>query len=216
MLWAFLAISTIAVAFLLDEPVARLLEFRTPGPGKTLAIWVSKLGEGWAVALAGLTVALWCFGRGKAHEAHQSLFVIGTSLVTGLAATLLRVLLGRTRPDAMVEQGFYGIWHDGEWILGKYAFSSFPSGHVATVISLATAVWLLNRRLGVFISLYAIAVCWSRIAARCHHFSDVIAAAAFGMAGAYYAVEFVLPRLDTMRENLRLRIWGNRGLARQR
>jgi undecaprenyl-diphosphatase len=123
-------------------------------------------------------------------------FVTLTCEVTGLAALILRVLAGRTRPLAHAPQGFYGLWHDGHWIIGKYAFSSFPSGHAATAVGLAAAAWLVHRGWGAAAAVYALAVMWSRIALQCHHLSDVIASTALAIPLALLARQALLPALE--------------------
>jgi membrane-associated phospholipid phosphatase len=107
------------------------------------------------------------------------------------------VLFGRTRPLAHVPQGFYGVWHDGHWILGKYDFSSFPSGHAATAVGLAAAAWLVHRGWGAVAAVYALAVVWSRMALQCHHLSDVLASAVLSIALAVRLKPLLLPLLET-------------------
>jgi membrane-associated phospholipid phosphatase len=135
--------------------------------------------------------------------AARIFFVALTSELTGLAATILRVLFGRTRPLAHAPQGFYGVWHDGHWILGKYDFSSFPSGHAATAVGLAAAAWLVHRGWGAVVVVYALAVVWSRMALQCHHLSDVLASAVLSIALAVWLKPLLLPSLETQFGRLR-------------
>ena len=80
-----------------------------------------------------------------------NVFFVGTvSLLAGLTATILRVLFGRTRPTAHTAQGFYGVWQNGHWLIGKYEFSSFPSGHAATLLFALTVTWLTKLFCGVY------------------------------------------------------------------
>lgn len=173
------------LALLLDDPVAQRLDIHSSLFLQNFARVMTLLGEGWVVATAGILVpaVLWLLGRTKAARAILLIAAIG--LLTGGAATLLRSVVGRTRPHAHVAQGVYGVRYDSHWIVGKYEFGSFPSGHAATVVGLAAAAWMINRRLGVAAAAYAALVSWSRIAQGSHHFSDVIAASIVGVAGAY-------------------------------
>jgi membrane-associated phospholipid phosphatase len=151
---------------------------------RSVDFYISKAGEGWVIALVGAicSVALFLAGR---FQASRGIFLVAfTGLLTGAAATIIRSLLGRTRPDSHELQGFYGVWYDSHWIIGKYEFGAFPSGHAATVIGLAVAAWLLDRRFGAVASFYALLVCWSRIALGCHHFSDIVAAGILAVYGA--------------------------------
>lgn len=181
------------LALLLDEPVAHMVDIHSSLFLQGFARWMTLLGEGWVVALLGILVPtiLWILGRTRAARAVLLIAAIG--LITGGAATLLRSLVGRTRPNAHVAQGVYGVRHDSHWIVGKYEFGSFPSGHTATVVGLAAAAWIINRRLGLAAAAYAALVSWSRIAQGSHHFSDVVAASIVGVAGAYIVLTRVGP-----------------------
>ena len=185
-----------AGAFAWDDRVDAALTV-TQDPGLThLARLCSKSGEGWVPAGAGvfLTV-LFLLGR-RPLVAARIFFVVLACEFTGLAATILRVLFGRTRPLAHAPQGFYGVWHEGHWILGKFEFSSFPSGHAATAAGLAAAAWLVHRGWGAALLFYAAAVIWSRMALRCHHLSDVLASTVLSIALAVWLKPRLLPFLE--------------------
>jgi membrane-associated phospholipid phosphatase len=123
-----------------------------------------------------------------------NIFFVGfTSEIAGLVAMIFRVLIGRTRPTAPLPQGFYGLWHDGHWLIGKYQFSSFPSGHSATAVGLVAALWLVHRGWGSVGILYAVAVMWSRIALNCHHLSDVVASTVLSIAVAQLLKKYFAP-----------------------
>jgi undecaprenyl-diphosphatase len=139
---------------------------------------------------------------GRAKAARIIFLIAAIGLITGGAATLLRSVIGRTRPNAHTTQGFYGPRHDSHWNIGKYEFSSFPSGHAATVVGLAAAAWMLHRRLGIVAAGYATLVSWSRIAQGSHHFSDVIAAAILGIWGAYWILTRAGPWLLALKRFL--------------
>jgi membrane-associated phospholipid phosphatase len=128
--------------------------------------------------------------------AAKFFFVVLTCEITGLAADIVRVLAGRARPLADVPQGFYGFWHDGHWIIGKYEFSSFPSGHSATAVGVAAAAWLVHRGGGAVASVYALLVMWSRIALQCHHLSDVVASAVLAIPLAMLCKKALLPSIE--------------------
>lgn len=203
LLWLLAGAAVVALMWPLDGPVDAALEVTSNTGWHRVAWWCSKLGEGWApavaaIALAGLLVAL------NRPVAAARVFFVGLACeLTGLAGLILRILIGRTRPTAHVPQGFYGIWHDGHWILGKYEFSSFPSGHAATAVGLAAAAWLVHRGWGVVVGVYALAVMWSRIALQCHHLSDVMASAAVAIPLAMMCRAALLSPLETQFVKLR-------------
>ena len=161
-----------------------------------LAWWCSKIGEGWVVAVAAMVFAALFVFLNLPRLAANIFFVGLSSLLAGLAATILRVLFGRTRPIAHAPQGFYGVWHNGQWIFGKFEFSSFPSGHAATAVGLAAAAWLLHRGWGAVAAVYALAVMWSRIALQCHHLSDVLASTVLGIALVVLLKPLLLPWVE--------------------
>jgi membrane-associated phospholipid phosphatase len=183
--WVVFCGVALLIAFMADSEVARLLTLQSSNVWHRLAIYASKAGEGWVVAVAGLSSSSVLFLLKRFKASRGAFLIAGTGLLTGATATIIRSLLGRTRPDSHEVQGFYGVWHDAHWIIGRYEFGAFPSGHVATVIGLAAAAWLINRRLGALAFVYALIVSWSRIALGCHHFSDEIAATILGIYGAH-------------------------------
>jgi membrane-associated phospholipid phosphatase len=200
--WVLLCLLLIGLSVVLDDWVANVLELPSHTAGREFARWVSELGEGWVIALAGVVGSSALFFLGRPAQAGPVFLTAGTGLLTGVAATVLRVLIGRTRPHANCPQGLYGVWHDGQWLVGKYYYSSFPSGHAATVFGLAAAVWLIDRRLVVPVAIYAVLVSWSRVATSAHHFSDIVSAALLGVFGAYWIVRWCRPTVDNVSQKL--------------
>jgi membrane-associated phospholipid phosphatase len=201
--WLLAGAGVVALAFLLDDRVDAALNVTHVVAWEHFARGCSKIGEGWVVAVVGIFSALIFLWVNRPQVAARIFFVALTSELTGLAATILRVLFGRTRPLAHAPQGFYGVWHDGHWILGKYDFSSFPSGHAATAVGLAAAAWLVHRGWGAVVVVYALAVVWSRMALQCHHLSDVLASAVLSIALAVWLKPLLLPSLETQFGRLR-------------
>lgn len=196
--WAVVSLLVLAGAFLLDDATNRAFGTGPYGFGRACGRVLSKAGEGWVIAVAGCGIAAILAGLGRGLQARLALLVTGTSLLTGLAGTILRAFAGRTRPMATVQQGFYGIYHDSQWIIGQYDYSSFPSGHAATVAGLVTAVWLINPRVGAWLSIYAMMVCWARMATYSHHLSDIVAGSIVGIFGAWWIVKSLRPRVEAM------------------
>jgi membrane-associated phospholipid phosphatase len=181
--WLLAGLAVVGLMFPLDDKVDGALLAANPSLAHDVAWWCSKIGEGWVIAVAGIVFAAVYFFANRPQVAISIFLVALTSLFTGLIATIFRVLIGRTRPsNHEVAQGFYGVWHDGHWIIGKSQFSSFPSGHAATAVGLAVAAWLVHRGWGVVAAVYALAVMWSRIALNCHHLSDVATSTVLSIA----------------------------------
>jgi membrane-associated phospholipid phosphatase len=181
-LWLLAGVVAFAIAWQLDDAAGRALIVRNNPGLHSFAAFCSKLGEGWVVVVAGLVGAGTFLLLGSPQLAARIFFIAFTSSIAGLVATILRTLIGRTRPNNhmmeqghVIEQGIYGVWHAGHWIITQPAFSALPSGHAATAAGVAAAAWLVNRTAGAIFAVYALAVMWSRIALECHHLSDVTA-----------------------------------------
>jgi membrane-associated phospholipid phosphatase len=118
------------------------------------------------------------------------LVMLGSAIAGGLAANVVRLLTGRTRPSAAIAPGWYGLWNHGVWIAGKYEYSSFPSAHTAVAIACVVPLWLLTPgrwRMPVAVPATMIALCIaaSRILLNAHHLSDVLASVWLGSLIGY-------------------------------
>ncbi|MGC9940652.1 MAG: phosphatase PAP2 family protein [Verrucomicrobiota bacterium] len=201
-IWLLAGAVAVGLLWPLDTRVDNALDVTRNPALHDLAWWCSRVGEGWVVAVFAIFTATLYVFLDLPRSAANVFFVGMVSLLTGLAATILRVLFGRTRPTAHVAQGFYGVWQSGHWLIGKYAFSSFPSGHAATAVGLAAAAWMLHRGWGAVAGIYALAVMWSRIALQCHHLSDVLASTVLAIAMAVLLKPVLLPSIEFQFGNL--------------
>ena len=201
--WIVLSGLLIGSAMAVDEPVGRWLALHDQPWWGMLARCMSQMGQWWMLGMVGGLYGAYCFFHRQPERTRAAFLVTLTGLSTGLCATMLRYLIGRTRPTANVPQGFYGVWHDSHWILGQHKFDSFPSGHTATAVGFAAALWQLDRRAGVLAGLFAALVGWSRMAQSRHHFSDIVAAILLGVGGARLAMARLGPLLDRAAGRLR-------------
>ena len=206
-LWLLAGVVVVAASFWLDNPVDAALDVTAIPAWQAFAKWCSKIGEGWVVGAAGILFAIFFLLANRPRLAADIFFIALTADLTGLAGLILRVLSGRTRPSNHdVPQGFYGVWHDGHWIIGQFKFSAFPSGHAATAVGLAAAAWLIHRGWGAVAAVYALAVMWSRLALQCHHLSDVVASAVLAIPLALLLKKFLAPSVEFQFGNLH-RAW---------
>jgi membrane-associated phospholipid phosphatase len=213
LLWLIAGAIVIAAGFALDDRAQTALNvlgdpaLDVPGhPGlKNFAWWVSKSAEGEIIGGIGILLTVIFSRLRRPRLAGQIFFLSASALLIGLAGTILRVLAGRTRPGIHapegVAQGFYGIWHDGHFILGQAAFSAFPSGHSAVAAGLAAAATLVNRTWGAVAWVYAFAVMWSRLALQWHHLSDVLASAVLAWPLAWLLKKYLMPHIERRCEN---------------
>jgi membrane-associated phospholipid phosphatase len=205
LLWLAAGTLVIGVAWMLDGPVDTALDVTKNPSLHELAWWCSKLAEGWVPAVVGIVFAFFFVLIQRPSVGAKIFFVVVTCEITGLAALILRIFIGRTRPLANVPQGIYGVWHHSHWIIGKYQFSSFPSGHSATAVGLAAGAWLVHKGWGAVAMLYALLVMWARIALQCHHLSDVVASTVLSIPLAVLCKNILLPIIESQCGSLRLR-----------
>ncbi|HXB60207.1 MAG TPA: phosphatase PAP2 family protein [Candidatus Acidoferrales bacterium] len=196
LLWLLAGVGVIALAWSVDNPMDAALKVDSNSPLHQLAWWCSKLAEGWVSVLAGIFFTIIFILLHRPAVAAKIVFVVLTSMFTGGAALIVRVLAGRTRPHADLPQGFYGVWHAGHWIMGRYEFSAFPSGHSATAAGLAAAAWMVHRGWGTLAALFTLAVMWSRVAVQAHHLSDVVASVVLAIPLAMFSKKVLLPPLE--------------------
>ncbi|HEV2319309.1 MAG TPA: phosphatase PAP2 family protein [Verrucomicrobiae bacterium] len=202
LLWLLAGVAAISAAWQFDTSVDTALDVTKNQSLHHVAWWCSELAQGWVPAAAGIFLSAVFLLVRQPLIAAKIFFVALTSDLTGLAALILRILVGRTRPLADVPQGIYGLCYHGHWIIGKYQFSSFPSGHSATAVGLAAAAWLVDSRWGAPATIYALLVMWSRIALQCHHLSDVIASVVLSIPIAIWSKKILLPFIQSQFTNL--------------
>jgi lipid A 4'-phosphatase len=104
-------------------------------------------------------------------------FIFTAVFTAGLAADVLKILVGRARPKLLFADGTY----DFTWFGLRADHWSFPSGHAATAAALMTALWCLwPRPLWLYVAGAAL-VAASRVITGQHFLSDVVAGAAIGV-----------------------------------
>ncbi|MEO5722178.1 MAG: phosphatase PAP2 family protein [Chthoniobacterales bacterium] len=170
----------LGVAFLLDDSIDRwVIATRTPG-WETIAKTCSRFFA-WHWLMLGAAISFFVAWRRRRRDGMRLLAVmmIAASLA-GLSADVLRGMIGRTRPSATVEQGWYGVRSNSQWLIFKHAYNSFPSGHTTAATAFALPLFLWRRPLGVVVFPFIVVVASSRIYVSAHHLSDVIAGAALG------------------------------------
>lgn len=135
---------------------------------------------------------LWFAGASQAvREANQRgvLYALLGLLLANLVVKVNWMLYFRPRPFAIEEEV--------KLLFYRPAVSSFPSEPVATLIALATGVWLYNRRVGWGLLALTIAFALARVIAGVHYPSDVLGGAAIGFlaTGVLYRYVKILDRL---------------------
>jgi undecaprenyl-diphosphatase len=125
---------------------------------------------------------LWFVGKSvEARERNQrAVLSAAFSLVfANLVVKALNLLVYRFRPFA---------FHQVNLLFYYPSDSSFPSNAAAVGFSIATAVWLLNRRRGWLLYALAILLAGARVCGGVHYPADILGGALIGMGCAYLIV----------------------------
>jgi membrane-associated phospholipid phosphatase len=140
----------------------------------------------WALAaLAFVVLAASAAAKGTARALLLGLgtrlqFLFFAVLVPVLVGDLFKWMVGRGRPFVGGEANAFNFAH----FAGSEAYASFPSGHATTAFALAFAVSALWPQTRLWMLLYAVFICATRLVLLAHHPSDVVAGALVGTIGA--------------------------------
>lgn len=134
------------------------------------------------------------------HEAGLRLLALGYLIAqlagAALIVRILKMTLGRARPDATPLPGFESQWIGFSWESGNH---SFPSGHTADIVTSVMFVALLirNRVVVALCFAWAVALGLSRLALAKHYPSDALAGALIAVLVSMAVVRWwLIPRLD--------------------
>jgi undecaprenyl-diphosphatase len=122
-------------------------------------------------------------------------YLLAQLLGSVLIVRILKMTLGRARPDATPLADFASEWAGFSW---DAAHHSFPSGHTADiVVSTLFAALLLRNPWAVAVCLvWAGALAMSRLALAKHYPSDALAGAVIAVVASLVILQYwVLPRL---------------------
>jgi membrane-associated phospholipid phosphatase len=140
-------------------------------------------------------------------------YLIAQLLGSGLIVRILKMSLGRARPDATPLPDFGSEWAGFSW---DAAHHSFPSGHTADIVTSALFAALLFRNpwAAAFCVAWAVALGMSRLALAKHYPSDAVAGAVIAVTVSVLVVRYwLLPRLERVTTPRAVRWWrrGNSG-----
>jgi membrane-associated phospholipid phosphatase len=191
--WVLLAGALIVASFLLDQPVEQGVLAANGGHWchSPLATAVSRYGDWPELMLLG--GAGYLLARRARNVRWQRLLLSAmiASTLAGMAVNASRLTTGRTRPRAEAAQGWYGPHHDGQWLIGRADFNSFPSGHTATAVGFAGVLLFGATAWGSIAVALAGLIAYSRLLLGAHHPSDVVAATVIALAVAWMVWEFL-------------------------
>ena len=111
----------------------------------------------------------------KIRAAKQCLFLWVAILFSGLICDILKIVLGRTRPELWLQ--FPEIHHYGfQWFQLHASSWSFPSGHTTVITTFMMGLSFFKPRYTILWVCAAIVVSSMRLVLFQHHLSDVLAA----------------------------------------
>ena len=138
-----------------------------------LAATISGSANGFSLIPAAVGLGMWFKRRSNKTAARALMVMLLAGIFSGIAGTALRSIIGRTRPEVLVEQGWFGPRKDGRWIIGRHAYGSFPSGHASVAAGLGFMAFVRGAWAGGLGLIFAFAVAWSRFHLGAHRASDV-------------------------------------------
>lgn len=159
--------------FYIDRAVAIFFHNLDLGVTGYLLNGFTLLGQWIIYSVLLLAIGLYFkFIKKNRYYETQAWYLLACMLVANGVSFLLKVSLGRARPDLLFfsnDYGFYGIHFNKD-------FWSFPSGHTTTIISLALGIGILYARLFWFVLSLAFLVAATRVILYRHYLSDVLVA----------------------------------------
>lgn len=122
----------------------------------------------------------------SAYSRREKIYIFGVAATSMIVARLgiteiIRFFYHRPRPFLMLQvnkllsSGW--IYFDKEW--------SFPSGHSAFFFAMATAIYLYNKKWGIWFFIAAFLMNISRIVAGVHYPSDILGGMIIGVLTGY-------------------------------
>ena len=147
---------------------------------KQFFINITKIGDSfWVFLLSFLTYLLCYFFKNKMVKNHKNicdkirisaLFLFAATLVTGILTQILKHIVGRPRPNQVLEHGYFEF----DFFNFNSAFHSFPSGHTSTIFVVALTFSIFTPKLKYFYLFCASIIAFSRMVVGAHFFTDVV------------------------------------------
>lgn len=120
--------------------------------------------------IVGAVILYLIFRISRPAIAKASLFLLSTTLLSGILVNIIKVIFGRARPKLYIEQNIYGF----HWLEMDVLYRSFPSGHATTAIGVWLAFALLFPRYRVPLILTGVVITTTRIILTEHYLSDIL------------------------------------------
>jgi len=158
--------------FYLDKPVAYYFHSVEFMQSLYWIRWLTRLG--WVTMYLVIFLVLGLFFRyvyrNKTYE-DRSWFLWFCIFIPNIICVVLKIILGRARPDQFFKYKLYGFYgyHTNT------VYWSFPSGHTTTIMGLMFGLSILFPKHWFYWILTGLLVVFSRILLTYHYLSDVMA-----------------------------------------
>lgn len=170
------SILIIIAYFFWDRPVALFFHQLVLSSHMDLLVHaINDLGLGW-IYVFGLPVAAFISLTRfkKPHMTTIFVFLWACVLFSGIICDILKMVLGRARPELFFSQDLYGFfWF--QFNMDSY-YWSFPSGHTTVITAIMAGLSAIKPRYTFFFMAIALIICSMRIVLTQHYISDVMAA----------------------------------------
>jgi membrane-associated phospholipid phosphatase len=194
-LWLSALVAAGIIGFWLDPIVLQAVAEHSNRTVRNFAGFLSKIGDWPELMIVGV-VALFLVRSSRRLVTVIVCMMIAATLA-GAAVNSVRLVSGRTRPNnTEVAPGWYGVSHDGKWLLDRYKYHSFPSGHTGSAVAFFGVLGFAFRRWNWVFLLFGLAIGWSRIYLNAHYFSDVIVGSVVGLYFARFTWTRVGPWVE--------------------
>jgi membrane-associated phospholipid phosphatase len=168
-------------SFFWDSAVIEWVNTHDWEPLKKLAGFLSRWGDWPELMLYGGIGLGWAWTTRNRDLFKILLCMMFASTVAGAVVNSIRLTSGRARPNnTEATYEWNGLWRDGEFLLSKNKYHSFPSGHSGAAFAFFGLPLFADRR-NWWLVLMAAGIAWSRIYLNVHHLSDVLVGAFIGI-----------------------------------
>jgi len=129
-----------------------------------------------------LLVAVYFWRISKPEKKKLLWTTLLSAAIARLGVTeLIRFFYHRSRP--------FLVYNDIHPLISKNEYS-FPSGHAAFFFALAMAIYLYNKKWGIWFFIAAILISLSRVVAGIHYPSDILGGAVIGVTVGYIVFNY--------------------------
>ncbi len=202
-LFITITLALIVLSYLYIDKTVSLYFIEHADTYKAFGKMVSKLGEShWYIGIALLGIIYYKYIKTDELYKQRFLFLLYVNIFSGITSVILKMLIGRLRPWKLEngDDGFgFLIAQNPDFTLvqninyqvnmlvqNSTHYSSFPSGHATTSLSVFTLMMLLfPKQYYLWIPITMLAVS-ARILANDHFISDILAGTLVGVLSTLF------------------------------